>query len=616
MFPWKRGRAALVAHFTRGRRWRLFWALVTTAGAVIFSFLSPQIVRLTVDSVIDDQPFALPGFLPQSVLDYFASGQARQLLRSQIWLCAAAVIAVALLTALCNFIRRYFAVDAAEYTAKQMRDRLYDHIQHLPYDWHVKVQTGDIIQRCTSDVEMVKNFLANQLFEILRILILMVTALVLMFSMDAYLTWMSLLLMPVIFIFSFAYYAKISGRFRKADESEGMLQATVQENLTGVRVVRAFGRERFEMERFDQRNDEFYSLWVRLNDLLAYYWGFGDAASGIQLMITVAAGTLYCIQGNMTLGTFLSFYTYSNMFIWPVRALGRLIADLGKTGISLERILEILKARPETDPEQVGRPEIKGQVTFDHVTFGYGDEAPVLKDMSFTVEPGETLGILGGTGSGKSTLAHLLCRLYDVPEGQGRILIDGEDIRNLPRQYVRQNVGLVLQEPFLFSKTIRENIAATDPAADLGTIRAAARIASVDDAITGFENGYDTIVGERGVTLSGGQKQRVAISRMLMQHAKVMIFDDSLSAVDAETDSRIRHALEESDDGSATRIIISHRITTLQQADKILVLKDGAVEEYGTHETLLRSGGTYSRVAQLQGSMKELDELAAEGGEV
>lgn len=601
MTSWKKGRLALVLHFTKGRRGRLFCALLATAGAVVFSFCTPQVVRVTVDSVIDSQPF--PGFLA------VFSGY-RDFLHQNLWVCALAVVVFALLTAGCNFVRRYFAVEPAEHLAKSMRDTLYHHIQKLPYDWHVKIQTGDIIQRCTSDVELIKNFMANQIFEIIRIVILVVTALVVMFTMDAYLTWVSLSLVPLIFLFSFVYYAKISKRFLRVDEAEGALQATVQENLTGVRVVRAFGREKLEMNRFDEKNEHFCSLALRLNDLLAYYWGFGDAITGIQLMLVVAAGVAYCVEGNMTLGTFLSFYTYSNMFIWPVRELGRLISDLGKTGISLGRVREILAAEQELDLPEETSPPIRGGVTFDHVTFAYGDESPVLKDVSFSVAPGQTLGILGGTGSGKSTLVHLLCRLYDVPEGQGRILIDGTDIRSIRRQYIRKNVGLVLQEPFLFSKTIRENIAATNPAADLEAVRQAARIASVDDAIADFELGYDTVVGERGVTLSGGQKQRVAISRMLMQHAKIMVFDDSLSAVDTETDARIRHALEESDDGTATRIIISHRITTLQQADRILVLRDGEVEEIGTHRELMASGGTYSRVCELQGSLKELDQIS------
>ena len=599
-FPWKKGNAALIAHFARGRYLRFAAAILATGSAVVFSFLTPQVIRVTVDSVIDNKAFALPPWLLTLVNDWGG----RDFLRENIYLCALISLLFAALSGLSTLVRRYFATESAEHTARRLRNKLFDYIQKLPFSWHVKIQTGDIIQRCTSDVEMLRNFLSNQLLEMVRIVFIVVISLLMMFSMDVRLTLMSVCLLPLISVFSYVYYAKVSKRFRTVEEAEGALQSAVQENLTGVRVVRAFGRERHEMDRFDQKNNYFADLAVHLNDLMAFYWSFGDLMTGFQLIIVVIAGIFRCHSGAITLGTFLTFYTYSSMLIWPVRSLSRLISELGKTRISCDRLREILRAQPETDPDDAAEPDIRGGITFDHVTFAYEQEQPVLKDISFSVPAGSTLGILGGTGSGKSTLTHLLCRLYDLPEGSGTIRLDGTDIRRIKRAWVRKNVGIVLQEPFLFSKTLRENICAFEPSANLEKIRLYAAIAAVDESIGSFSQGYDTVVGERGVTLSGGQKQRVAIARMLMQQAPIMIFDDSLSAVDAETDAQIRRALGRHRQGASTTILISHRVNSLMQADQIMVLHEGRIEQIGTHEQLMEQGGTYRRVYQLQTGLK------------
>ena len=327
-------------------------------------------------------------------------------------------------------------------------------------------------------------------------------------------------------------------------------------------------------------------------------------------MVIVLVGTVYTVRGEMTLGTFLAFVSYNSYLSWPVRSLGRVLSDMSKAGVSMDRVGYILKAPRETDvPDAVDTPA-QGDIVFDHVTFGYGEQR-VLEDVSFTIPQGSTFAILGGTGSGKSTLVHLLDRLYDVE--QGSITIGGRNIRDFRRDGLRRQIGLVLQEPFLFSKTIRENIAATRPDATEEEIRRAAAIACVDEAITEFPDGYDTVVGERGVTLSGGQKQRVAIARMLLQNAPVMIFDDSLSAVDAETDTKIRAALRENL-GDATVILISHRVTTLMQADQILVLEDGHVADIGTHAELITRPGIYKDIYDIQMSSDDR-RLIEEGGE-
>ncbi len=604
--PWKKGRFLMLWEVGRKRRIRLFLALFAGVCMVFFNFISPQIIRLTVDNVINDNAWQLPAF----VVNFIESIGGRDMLRANIWLCGLAAGVTALLAALSNVIRRYFTLETGEYLAQRLRDTLYAHIQTLPYEWHVKAQTGDIIQRCTSDVETIRRFYADHLIEMFRMAVQVAFAAVLMFMMDGVMALLAVTLMPLLFLFSALFFSAVAKQFKKADEAEGVLTATVQENLTGVRVVRAFGRERFEVDRFTERNRFFTDLWERIGKLLAMYWSISDAIAALQFAIVTAAGIIRCASGDLTVGTFITFNTYAGMMIWPVRALGRNLSELSKASVSAGRIRDIYAAEPESGGEGL-TPDIRGQIVFDNVSFRYDEKTPILRDVSFSVSPGETLAILGGTGSGKSTLVHLICRLYDLPEGCGRITVDGTDIREIDRGHLRRNVGLVLQEPFLFSKTIRKNIAAARPEADLETIKETAAVAYVSDAIEAFGDGYETMVGERGVTLSGGQKQRVAIARMLMAETPIMIFDDSLSAVDTETDARIRAALK-TRTKKATTIIISHRTSTLMQADRILVLRDGAVEETGSHEELMASGGSYRRIFDLQGELE--DEMREDTG--
>ena len=332
--------------------------------------------------------------------------------------------------------------------------------------------------------------------------------------------------------------------------------------------------------------------------LLSYYWCIGDLITSIQIITVVCAGAYMAVAGEISLGMFLAFVSYNQSLIWPVRGLGRILSEMSKASVSIERVRYILDAQPEVEPARALTPPLDGDIRFEHVTFGYGGQ-DVLRDVSFTIPAGSTVGILGGTGSGKSTLVHLLDRLYDLPDGGGRITIGGVDVRDIRRSHLRRGVGLVLQEPFLFSRTVRENILAPDPQAGEDALHEAAHTACVDEAIEGFADGYDTVVGERGVTLSGGQKQRVAIARMLMQRAPIMLFDDSLSAVDAQTDQLIRTRLRERLSG-ATVVLISHRVTTLMQADHILVLDGGRIAQSGTHEELIAQPGLYRQIYDIQ----------------
>lgn len=599
----KGGRLRLVLRFMRGsKRWFVL-GLAASLLVTLIEMLNPQIIRATVDSIIGEEPFDLPAFLLAPVeavgVEYF---------RTHLWVVALVVLALAAVGALCRFLNTYFNTRASETLVQTMRDLLFGHIQRLPFAWHMKHKTGDIIQRCTSDVDVVRNFLSEQLLAVFRIVILLVSSLWFMFTMSPRLTLIAAAAFPVIILYSMYFNRRISHHFRECDENEGILSTIAQENLTGVRVVRAFGREAYERERFEKQNIKYTGLWARMAVYMTAFWSVGDFISGLQVMLVVVFGCLFCVQGAMTPGQFIAFVAYNSILVWPVRQLGRVIADMSKAGVSLSRIAEIMDSPAEADAPDAEEPDMNQEIRFEHINYAYDANTPeILHDVSFSIEPGSTFAILGGTGSGKTTLMHLLCRLYDLAPGQGKITIGGVDLQKIRAEHVRRNIGIVLQEPFLFSRTIAENIGIGGKEHDLSSIRRAAAIACVDEAIMDFPEGYDTVVGERGVTLSGGQKQRTAIARTLAKETPIMIFDDSLSAVDAETDSRIRHALADSR-GNATVILISHRITTLMQAQKILVLNNGRVEAIGTHEELIARPGTYRDIYRIQTGKEDLDE--------
>lgn len=600
----KQRRLQLASRFFAGARGAFAAAAAASFITTILNSLTPQIFRFTIDSVL--------------------GGSKYPYLSEHLWVMALILTTVALLSGAAMFVSRYYTARAGENFAKNMRDTLFAHVQKLPMSWHDKNQTGDIIQRCTSDVEVIRNFVVTQLLEVFRTIFLVAVSFGMMVAMNVKLSMIVLLFVPLVVVYSAVFYRLIAKRFTDADEAEGELSTVVQENATGVRVVRAFGREKYEMDRFLEKNNAFANLWIRLGTLSGLYWGVGDLITGLQVVTIIVLGAVEAVHGNISVGEFVAFASYNTALVWPIRGLGRILSDMSKAGVSFDRVDYILGSREERyrkeasseaavkDVDRGGKLWKSYDISFSHVDFQYEDGKKVLDDVSFHIPQGATFGILGGTGSGKSTIVQLLERFYSLKDHKSAITIGGKDIREIPLEQLRRNIGMVLQEPFLYSRTIRENIAASRPEATMEEIREAARIACVDDAIMSFPDGYETLVGERGVTLSGGQRQRVAIARMLLQKAPIMVFDDSLSAVDSETDHKIRQALKECMKDT-TVILISHRITTLMGASQILVLNQGKTEEMGTHQELIEKNGIYRQIYEIQMSHDDRKEVRSYG---
>ncbi len=591
-------RGRLIRRFLQGSILFFLLCMICALLAALADMITPQIIRLAVDHIIGTQPAEGMSATVAGLVERFGG---TVYLREHLWILALAVVLVALVKSGSQYGFRVFNALGSETMVKTMRDTLFTHIERLPFQWHMSHHTGDIIQRCTSDIDTTRNFVSEQLTQLIRILILLIMSLVFMLGMNVSLTLIAMVPLPLIVWYSLRFHRQIHDEFRQCDENEGKLSAMVQENLTGVRVVRAFGRERYERDRFDAQNQYYTSLWVKIGKTMSRFWSISDILSGTQVMLVVIFGVLFVLQGRMTSGEYIAFLSYNGMLVWPVRMLGRMISEMSKAGVSVDRIRDIMNAEEEREDPGAKMPPMDRDIVFDHVSFGYEGAPEMLHDISLRIPAGSTLGILGGTGSGKSTLMYLLDRLYPLQPENGRILIGDTDIADISLSYLRRNIGIVLQEPYLFSRSLRENLTITDSSLSEQAMREAAKTACLEETIESFPKGYDTFVGERGVTLSGGQKQRAAIARMLTRQTPIMIFDDSLSAVDTETDAKIRSALEKHF-GKATVILISHRITTLSRADRVLVLDHGKAVQLGTPEELRNQPGLYREIDQIQRS--------------
>ncbi len=632
-------------HMMSGHRKRYLAAILSLVVASCFLYLVPLVPQAVIDGVLsENQSNVAP--LTTWVVNFLGG---RSFLRDHLWLPALIMVALTALAGIFTYFRGSLSASASEGIVRSVRDKLYDHLQHLPCSYHDRNETGDLVQRCTSDVDTLREFLASQVVEIGRAGFMLLLPLPLMLAMDVGMTLISVVLVPIIVLFSFVFFRKVKKVFKEADEAEGKMTSTLQENLTGIRVVRAFARQDHEIEKFAENNQTHRKLNFRMYWIFGWFWSFSDLMCMAQKMLVLGMGAYWVLTNQLSSGSFVFFLLAVNMFVWPIRMMGRVLAEAGKAMVAIGCIVEILDA-PREDPEekekilslpQTRPPERKasasisatGHLVFSNVSMSHlplpkkdkqggqadkeqekhqapiskqesaeAEKISVLENVSFQVAAGQTLALLGASGCGKSTVINLLLRFYDPDSGT--LCLDGIDLTERPRKYARSRISAVLQEPFLYAKSIRDNIKLGRVHAEEDEICDAATAASIHQTIEAFNDGYETLVGERGVTLSGGQRQRVALARALLDEPDVLILDDALSAVDTETEAMILKALR-TRHRRHTTILIAHRLSTVLHADKILVMEQGRIIQEGRHEELKEVEGRYRNLWKLQGAVEE-----------
>lgn len=581
---------------TRGQRLRYTGAVMAMALMNFFMFGAPLVGKYAIDVVVEGD-FSLAQ-AQLSALARSVSGAEPYL----AYLVFSAIFAV-VMTAIGGvflYLRGRLAALASEAIVRRLREELYRRMHHLQAKFYDAADTGDLVQRSSSDVETLRVFLSSDVVEIGRAIMLVLCVLPVLFWLNVELAWLSICLMPFLVVGAYIFFSKVKTVFQVTDEAEAAMTATLQENLTGIRVVRAFARQGFEIEKFGAKNANFRNHNYRLIRLMGYYWGISDFFSMSQIGIVLIAGASFIMAGTLTVGELFAFMTYVSMVIWPIRQLGRVLTDTGKAVISLARVNEILDEPEESDEATPGYGRARGDIEIEGLCFEYENGKRVLDDITISIPAGETLAIVGPPGSGKSSLIRVLLRMY--PYQSGCVKLDGQDITEVNRQWLRWQIGVVLQDPFLYSRSIRANLAVGRPNAPETEIIEACQDAAIHSSIESFPEGFEAMVGERGVTLSGGQRQRLALARALLKNPPVLVLDDSLSAVDTATEKEILEALQRRK-GRQTTLIIAHRLSTVMQADRIMVLDEGRMVQLGDHRTLANEEGPYRRLCELQGAL-------------
>ena len=583
---------------TRGQRTRYSLALIAMGMASVFTIVAPLVGMYALDVVVY-QDFSLGTNVLVSLTRELSGSDS---FTWYLWLSAAAGVVLTLLAGVFSFLKSRWAAIASEALAQRLRDELFGHLHRLPAAFFDAADSGDLVQRCTSDVETIRVFLQAHVVEIGRAVLLLFAMLPILFWRDYRLAWLSICLMPLLGVGAFVFFRRIKTLFEITDASEGVLTAVLKENLTGIRVVRAFARHDFERDRFSGRNKAFRDNYYRLNKVMAIYWCASDFVATCQIGIVLIAGGVFLVEGSLTVGELFVFISQVSMVIWPIRHLGRVLTDSGKAVVALGRVDHILNSPEESVEPTPATGRGRGAITVTNLDFSYPNGQSILRNMSLSVAPGETVALVGPPGCGKTTFIRVLLRFY--PYQRGQIKIDDLEINETDREWIRTQIGVVLQDPFLYAQTIDSNLRVGRPAAPHEDLLQASQDASLHESISKFANGYDTMVGERGVTLSGGQRQRVALARALLKDPPILVLDDSLSAVDTDTEHRILTALEQRR-GRRTTLIVAHRLTTVRNADRILVMDNGCIVQQGSHQQLAEEQGPYRRLCEIQGALDE-----------
>ncbi len=536
----------------------------------------------------------IPKMLGKGIDTVLSSGE-----RAMLLLAAVAVIGASALRGISAYGNSYLSELVSQKTAYDIRNALYDRLQHLSFAYHDKTQTGQLMSRTTADVEAVRRFFGRGLLGLIQVIVLFAGIATILVSMNWKLALLSLAFLPPIAVRAVVVSRRLRPIWLKIQELLGVLGTTLEENLTGVRVVKAFSRQKEESQKFRSQAKQLYDEEINAARQMAFNNPLMGFLISLPAVLILWYGGRQVIAGSLTIGGLTQFILYLGMMAMPIRRLGFTINQFSRTASAGQRILEILDTESpvQEKPNAIELNSVRGEVSFDHVSFRYHSVAPVLNNISFSVQPGQLVALLGGSGSGKSTIASLIPRFYDV--SSGCITIDGVDIRDVALASLRRNVGIVQQDIFLFSATIRDNIAYGAVDADMEQIIAVAKAAQLHEFIQSLPDGYDTWVGERGITLSGGEKQRLSIARTLLMNPSILILDDSTSSVDAETEFDIRQALNSLIKGRTT-FIITHRFSIIQNSDLILLLKEGQIAERGKHSVLMAENGLYRQTYELQ----------------